>query len=63
MLALVLLFARPFLKPQGAGASAEAARRVVLVLDASLSMRAVQKPFEHRQNKGSRLAGACLSKS
>jgi hypothetical protein len=42
VLALVLLFARPFLKPVGSAASAEAARRVVIVLDASLSMRAVQ---------------------
>src|ERR1041385_3730660 len=41
VLALVLLFARPFLKPRGAGANPEAAHRVVLLLDASLSMRAV----------------------
>lgn len=40
---LALLFARPFLKPTGAAASAQPARRVVLVLDASLSMRAVQQ--------------------
>ena len=43
VLALALLFTRPFLKPTGAATSAEAARRVVLVLDASLSMRAVQR--------------------
>lgn len=41
--ALVLLFARPFLKPTGAAANVQPARRVVLVLDASLSMRAVQQ--------------------
>ena len=41
--ALVLLFARPFLKPARAAAGAEAKRRVVLVVDASLSMRAVQR--------------------
>jgi hypothetical protein len=41
VLALVLLFARPFLKPSGPLNSPEAARRAVLVLDASLSMRAV----------------------
>lgn len=40
--ALVLLFARPFLKPTGAAANAQPARRVVLMLDTSLSMRAVQ---------------------
>jgi hypothetical protein len=40
--ALVLLFARPFQKPTGAAASIQPARRVVLLLDASLSMRAVQ---------------------
>jgi len=40
--ALALLFARPFLKATGAAASAQPARRVVLLLDASLSMRAVQ---------------------
>jgi hypothetical protein len=39
-LALALLFARPFLKPAGAAAAAPAVQRVVLVLDASLSMRA-----------------------
>jgi len=43
VLALVLLFARPFLKPSGAANTAEASRRVVLVLDASMSMRAVQR--------------------
>jgi hypothetical protein len=43
VLALVLLFARPFLKPAGPAASATAAKRTVLVLDASLSMRAVQR--------------------
>ena len=42
IIALVLLFARPFLKPTGAPANAQPARRVVLMLDASLSMRAVQ---------------------
>jgi hypothetical protein len=42
VLALVLLFARPFLKPTGAAGAAEAGKRVVLVVDASLSMRAVQ---------------------
>ena len=42
VLALVLLFARPFLKPLGAVASPEIKQRVVLMLDASLSMRAVQ---------------------
>src|SRR5213594_671497 len=36
VLALVLLFARPFLKPRGPTANPEAVRRVVLVLDASL---------------------------
>src|SRR5437867_9053871 len=43
VLALVLLFARPFLKPSGLANSTEAARRSVLVIDASLSMRAVQQ--------------------
>ena|GEM_PF-995237 len=43
VLALALLFTRPFLKPTGAATSAEAARRVAIVLDASLSMRAVQR--------------------
>lgn len=42
VLALVLLFARPFLKPAGAAANTKARQRVVLILDASLSMRAVQ---------------------
>ena len=43
VLVLVALFARPFLKPVGAAANAEAGKRVVVVLDASLSMRAVQR--------------------
>jgi hypothetical protein len=43
VLALALLFTRPFLKPTGAATAAESSRRVVLVLDASLSMRAVQR--------------------
>ena len=43
MAALALLFARPFLKPAGAAAGAQASQRVVIVLDASLSMRAVQR--------------------
>ena len=42
LLALALLFTRPFLKPAGA-ASSPAVQRVVLVLDASFSMRAVQQ--------------------
>src|SRR5882672_304875 len=42
VLALVLLFARPFLKPTGASNSTEANKRVVFVIDASLSMRAIQ---------------------
>src|SRR5215475_11141059 len=42
VLALVLLFARPFMKPSRAVANPEARQRVVLILDASLSMRAVQ---------------------
>jgi hypothetical protein len=41
-LALVLLFARPFLKPSGPVANPETKQHVVLILDASLSMRAVQ---------------------
>ena len=41
--ALALLFARPFLKATGAAANPQPARRVVLILDASLSMRAVQQ--------------------
>lgn len=51
VLALVLLFARPFLKP-AAATNTEASGRVVLVLDASLSMRAVQggiSLFAHAQ--------------
>src|SRR3974377_391974 len=40
--ALLLLFARPFLKPAGALANPAARQRVVVILDASLSMRAVQ---------------------
>jgi len=40
-LALALLFAQPFLKPRGAAAGVDSNRRVVLILDASLSMRAV----------------------
>jgi hypothetical protein len=43
VLALALLFARPFLKPAGMAAKVEPARRVVVLLDASLSMRAVQQ--------------------
>jgi hypothetical protein len=43
VLALALLFARPFLKPTGAATRTQAGRRVALVLDASLSMRAVQQ--------------------
>src|SRR5512133_454138 len=42
VLALVLLFASPFLKPLGGAPNAQSAQRVVLVLDASLSMRAVE---------------------
>jgi hypothetical protein len=42
VLALVLLFARPFLQPPGGAANPQAQQRVVLILDASLSMRAVQ---------------------
>lgn len=52
VLALVLVFSRPFLKPAGAPAGADAARRIVFVLDASLSMRAVQRGvtrFAHAQ--------------
>jgi len=41
--ALALMFARPFLKSTGAAANVQPARRVVLLLDASLSMRAVQQ--------------------
>lgn len=43
VLALVLLFARPFTRPSGATATQAAGQRVVLMLDASLSMRAVQR--------------------
>src|SRR2546423_2619586 len=42
VLALVLWFTRPFLKPSGAAANPQASERVGLVLDASLSMRGVQ---------------------
>src|SRR5438876_12381538 len=42
VLALVLLFARPIIKPSGAGANPKTKERVILILDASLSMRAVQ---------------------
>jgi hypothetical protein len=51
VLALVLLFAKPFLKP-AAAVNTDAAKRVVLVVDASLSMRAVQggvSLFAHAQ--------------
>lgn len=40
--ALVLLFSRPFLRAPGAEARPGAARRVVLLIDASMSMRAAQ---------------------
>ena len=43
VMALALLFARPFFKPAGAAGGAAAGERVVLVLDASLSMRAVER--------------------
>ena len=43
VLALALLFTRPFLKPTGAATAAESTKRVALVLDASLSLRAVQR--------------------
>ncbi len=43
VMALALLFARPFFKPAGAAAGAAAGTRVVVVLDASLSMRAVEQ--------------------
>jgi hypothetical protein len=43
VLVLVLLFTRPFLKPAGAAANLETAKRVVLIVDASLSMRAAQR--------------------
>ena len=42
VLALALLFARPFLKP-AASTNSQAGKRVVLILDGSLSMRAVQR--------------------
>jgi len=64
--ALVLLFARPFLKPTGAAASAQPARRVVLVLDASLSMRAVQQGvplFAHAQGEAADVLRALPSGS
>jgi hypothetical protein len=41
--ALVFLFARPFLRPTGAATNADASKRAVLILDGSLSMRAVQQ--------------------
>jgi len=43
VLALALLFTRPFLKPTGPATAAESTKRVALVLDASLSLRAVQR--------------------
>jgi len=43
VMALALLFARPFFKPAGAAGGAAAGERVVLVLDASLSMRTVEQ--------------------
>jgi hypothetical protein len=43
VLALAFAFAQPFLKPRGAAGAANASKRVVLILDASLSMRAVQR--------------------
>jgi hypothetical protein len=43
VLLLALLFTRPFLKPTSAAANVEAAKRVVIVVDSSLSMRAVQR--------------------
>ena len=42
VLALVLLFSRPFFKPSSAAVNPQTKQRVVLILDASLSMRAVQ---------------------
>ncbi len=42
VLVLVFLFARPFIKPPGAISDAKVKQRVVVLLDASLSMRAVQ---------------------
>src|ERR1051325_4721649 len=41
VLALVLLFSRPFLRAPDVLSGSRSARRIVLVLDASLSMRAV----------------------
>src|SRR3989442_15833591 len=41
VLALAFLFAQPFLKPSGPANSAQSGQHVVLLLDASLSMRAV----------------------
>ena len=43
VLALALLSTRPFLKPTGTATAAESSKRVALVLDASLSMRAGQR--------------------
>jgi len=43
VLALALLFARPFFKPAGAVAGTAAGARFAIVLDASLSMRAVDQ--------------------
>lgn len=43
VMVLALMFARPFFKPAGAASGAAAGARVVLVLDASLSMRAVEQ--------------------
>src|SRR5687768_5408659 len=43
VLAVVLLFARPFLVPKTAVTGTGANRRVVLILDSSLSMRGVQQ--------------------
>jgi Aerotolerance regulator N-terminal/von Willebrand factor type A domain len=42
VMALVLLFTRPFLNPSSAVANAQNKKPVVLILDASLSMRAVK---------------------
>ncbi len=38
--AIIALFARPFLKPAGAATAGQAAKRVVIILDSSFSMRA-----------------------
>jgi hypothetical protein len=43
VLLLALLFTRPFLKPTSAAADVEAAKRVVIIVDSSMSMRAVQR--------------------